>query len=445
MKLRPIDLPFVAVSLAAAAVLAYGFGHNLSPVTITKILTFFVVPALAAILGLAAIRLSRDAKLTLIAIGVAAVVAIYGYQAWMLWTPGAAQSDAEAPGKDFDRRDRRQVVLDMRAQGKDAYPSLLTKHFVEPMRTSSGSYYPLAGIPHVLTVHCNESGIYTTYHADEYGFNNPPGTWSLTPADAVLIGDSFVHGACVSDADSIAGHVRARLPATFNLGMGGRGPLIELGTFLEYAVPLRPRHVVWFYYDDNDLVNLAAERHVREFMAYLRSGEPHQKLMARRDELAAGQKDFIERELRAEAIEASRRQPLINQLMLRPLRERLGLNFAGIVDIPAGRDERRLLLPLLADILTVTRDKAATWGGTVTFVYLPDYGGLLYPGESSRPEVLETVRRLGIPVVDLTDPFRAHPDPLKALWFYPGSHYTPEGYRLVANHVLGAIHTGPTQ
>ena len=69
------------------------------------------------------------------------------------------------------------------------------------------------------TVHCNESGQYNIYDADEHGFNNPRGLHGQAPLQVALLGDSFTHGACVPREASVAGRVRAAFPATLNLGI----------------------------------------------------------------------------------------------------------------------------------------------------------------------------------------------------------------------------------
>ena len=37
--------------------------------------------------------------------------------------------------------------------------------------------FPLSGISNSKTIHCNESGYYSIYKSDRYGFNNPDYDW----------------------------------------------------------------------------------------------------------------------------------------------------------------------------------------------------------------------------------------------------------------------------
>lgn len=50
------------------------------------------------------------------------------------------------------------------------------------------------------------------------------------------------------------------MPRTLNLGMGGIGPLHELAILKEYGSVVRPKVVLWVYYEGNDLADLSHEK-----------------------------------------------------------------------------------------------------------------------------------------------------------------------------------------
>ena len=58
-----------------------------------------------------------------------------------------------------------------------------------------------------------------------------------------------------------------------SLASPGNGPLIELATLVEYAAPLEPRTVLWFYFEGNDLKNLTDEIESETLNRYL-TGPP---------------------------------------------------------------------------------------------------------------------------------------------------------------------------
>ena len=51
--------------------------------------------------------------------------------------------------------------------------------------------------------------------------------------------------------------------------MGGMGPLFQLALFREYIEPLRPKKVVWVFYEGNDLDDLSYESQYDRLRAYL--------------------------------------------------------------------------------------------------------------------------------------------------------------------------------
>ena len=50
--------------------------------------------------------------------------------------------------------------------------------------------------------------------------------------------------------------IRQHYPATINLGVSGDGPLTMLATLKEYVQFAKPRVVLWFFWEGNDLSDL---------------------------------------------------------------------------------------------------------------------------------------------------------------------------------------------
>jgi len=89
---------------------------------------------------------------------------------------------------------------------------------------------------------------------DRHGFRNAE---DLDTADVAVVGDSFIE-ATETPSDrtvtSVLGHLTNSTVA--NLGRGAYGPQQELIVLERYALPLRPRVVVWAFYEGNDLLDL---------------------------------------------------------------------------------------------------------------------------------------------------------------------------------------------
>ena len=117
-----------------------------------------------------------------------------------------------------------------------------------PNKDVSKKFWPLSGIQNRNTVYCNESGYWSTYHSDRYGFNNPDYIWDNEKFDYMLVGDSFTHGACVNRPDDIASVLRLLSnKSVLNLGYAAKGPLSEYATLREYIRP-NIKKIVWFYF-----------------------------------------------------------------------------------------------------------------------------------------------------------------------------------------------------
>lgn len=110
---------------------------------------------------------------------------------------------------------------------------------------------PLAPQPHSDLYLCNEGYGLVRYKSDRFGFRNPDQAWE-NDVDVVIIGDSFVHGACVEDADTIAAHLRPRFNV-LNLGTIGNNP-INYASIAKAIVPKIDAKfiVVVFYANDFD-------------------------------------------------------------------------------------------------------------------------------------------------------------------------------------------------
>ena len=147
-------------------------------------LTSTLYIAVAVVLALA-LMLPRPVRtklaLVLASLGTALFLAEVYFSATDLLPLEIRPNSAWEAGRPVDLRSRVAVVRDLRAQGVDAVPRVPGgNQFV--VSRSDGHVLPiLAGVSMATTVHCNESGQYTIYDADEHGFNNPRGLHGQGP------------------------------------------------------------------------------------------------------------------------------------------------------------------------------------------------------------------------------------------------------------------------
>jgi hypothetical protein len=421
----------------------------------------YYILAISVGLLLVSLRLEPDRRATLALSLLSIILSIYILE--LLLTLSAHSFNATTQtarmarelGVDFDMRDKFQVIADLKKQGICTSPSINAENLLEDtqnrtrrsMVTINGiETLPLTGIANRLTVYCNESGSYVMYESDEHGFHNPKGIWDAAHIDIVAVGDSFTQGFCVPSDKNAVALIRRHYPATLNLGAASNGPLTELATMKEYLPSLKPRIVLWFYFEGNDLVNLVREKQSPLLMSYLRENFT-QNLLHQQTEIDSALTAFVEAPSRTVAqtpeippLDRTVRRLLVELrgvIKLERLRSRLG--FSPVSTYEA--EESAANLELFEKILLQGKALVDTWGGKLYFIYLPEWLRYAYPNPArrNRDRVLTMVRLIGIPTVDLHPAFQVHGDPLALFPFRQDNHYNERGYRLVAEEVLRSI------
>jgi hypothetical protein len=416
-----------------------------------------ILPAALAALLLICLKLRSAIQLQAALITLSGIAVCYAAEIFLTRSQIPPSTAARRMGRPYDSRSMFEVVEDLKKRGVDAYPAVLPNALYtlrgRGLLINGIEILPLGGVADCETVYCNESGQFVTYHSDEYGFNNPKGIWTLGCLDVAVLGDSYAQGACVAQDRNIVALLRQRYPATLNLGMGGNGPLLELAGLKEFLPNLKPRIVLWLFYE-NDRANLEKEVTSSLLRHYL---EPsfQQGLVAKRD--------IVDQKLKETVIERARvakRWPLWmssidlgrNKFPLWMQDVIMGgdatwaarvLRLARLhsyIGYSANRTVKRSQAPdidrLLRRILEEARNTVASWGGRLYFVFIPSYRLLKHPGAPPlRNAVLELAQSLGIATIDLYSVFQVQPAPL-TLFPYPYAHYNEKGYGLAAKGIL---------
>ncbi len=431
-----------------------------------------------SILLLFSLRLPSHQKINLFVLFVASTTSVYASELLIESMPSShfapllpvmtaldrsdnKQRDAAALKRqwnvDIDTRSGGEFIAALRSRSVDAVPMISPSNQLlidQPDRSVKSAIsidgrelVPLGGVSRRLTVFCNEGGEWMSYTSDDHGFNNPNDVWSSGRLAVAALGDSFAHGYCVPADRNFVALIRQRHRPTLNLGMAGYGPMLALATLKEYLPRYEPRIVLWFYYEGNDLIDLERERRSPLLMNYLRDGFTQPQL-ARQEDLDRAILDQIPRvkaleETRRTAREANRRAAAVPDfLRLSQLRERLTLVGGTGADDTSITNPRGPNMNVLRQILLEAKTRTDRWGGKLIFVYLPEWARYTrYSSEtkSARDDVLNLVRRLAIPTVDIDAAFQAHGDPLSLFPFRKQGHYNEAGHRVVAEEVLRAL------
>lgn len=401
------------------------------------------LPCAISLGALFALRLGEERRLNIVVSGISVVIGLYLVEVLLSFYPHGS-----------DRRDKLPTpnpLVELKRKGLDVYP-------MDPARddaASNGTAVQSGPPPHGLTgaaltrtLFCFDGAKWVFYDSDEHGFNNPAGLWQPGRIQVVLLGDSFVHGWCVNQDQTIAAHLRRRFPKSLSLGQNGMGPLLMWATLKEYVTKLQPKTVAWVYFEGNDLQNLDSElRH--EFWQQYMNENFTQELLFKQDEVdrlwKQRQRANIEKAARKnpdldnprdKLSPRERRQPInwMVKLKLGNLRDLLGL----YISKPLGNFEA------LGTILGKAKSMVESWGGRLYFVYLPSnarFHGLSRFARLSdriKDSVLKVVRDYSIPIIDLTVIFWAAPSQ-RTLYDLANIHLSPEGYRVTAEAIAQRI------
>ncbi|HEY2918246.1 MAG TPA: hypothetical protein VGK77_04540, partial [Candidatus Binatia bacterium] len=289
------------------------------------IVLFICCPPVVASLVFASLRLSPASRVGLAMLCLSTVASLYAAEVLLRLSPllgtrvraattsvdGASAERkneirrlAEKFGVKFDTRDRIEVLMDAQARGIDAVPAVYPSALLEPqqggplksiIRINSAEVLPLGGISNKMSVLCNETGDYVFYQSDEHGFHNPKGLWNSARLDLAVVGDSFAHRFCVPSHQHFISLIRGHYPTTLSLGMGGYGPLLELATLKEFLPSLKPKIILWAYFEKNDLIELRNETRSPLLLQYLKP-DFRQGLISRQGEIDQALLGYVEKE-----------------------------------------------------------------------------------------------------------------------------------------------------
>ncbi len=397
---------------------------------------WMVIGGTGAVFHAAALFGPRAWRSTLAIVSVTLVASAYLFEVAIAYDwiePDAAQDAEEAAWRasvpNYDTRMKLEVLEAVRAEGQDAWPDIGQATLFGGLDVDGRRLVPVSGVATATTVYCNESGQRTIYVADEHGFNNPRGLYD-GPADVVIVGDSFAHGACVPPDEDVASQLRRlRSDLTIvSLGYGGAGPLTVQATLAEYARRLKPRDVFWLYYSGNDLRDTQLELTSDVLTRYLDDIDFTQNLWDARASFDPVLRAFIdakEAERRAAGPYVPPPVPLAPTLKLEQVRRLFGLKPFPDPHGPFARAAAQ------------TKARVERWGGRLHFVYVWNWPHEPTGERYRKEEVLAIVRGLGVPVIDTAVVLKD-----ATTQYYPspfGGHLTPTGYAALAEAMAAAL------
>ena len=299
--------------------------------------------------------------------------------------------------------------------------------------------FPLGGISNVETIYCNELGFFTIYKSDRYGFNNSDEVWEENIFDYLLLGDSFVHGACVENKFNISNNLKKLSQKNvINLGMSGNSPLINYASLKEYLDVNKTKRVIFVFTEDNDLEGLHFELQDKILLNYLIDKNFSQNLKVKQNQLneILYKKFNIEIEKELNISKKINYKPFIYFLKFYSLRTfTLDKFITKTKEQPNTYSEFENILNQMKIFL----DKNDI---NFYFVYLPSYSRFLYKKYNTikYAKVLNIIKKNQINLIDIyNDLLKDYPNK-KSLFALSGSgHLNRKGYQLVSEIIYEKI------
>ena len=386
--------------------------------TFLSIITFFI---------------NQKIKEYLVILGISLVFTLYAFEIFLNYKDIYSKEQLlkeriyeKKTGKKWDRRTSLKIYKDLKKINSDLVIGFSPNHY----KKKSNTIFPFSSISNSETLFCNENGYYVTYQSDRYGFNNPDEEWNKNEIEYLLVGDSFTHGSCVSRPNDIASVLRTLSnKSVLNLGYGGNGPLMEYAVLREY-LNQKVKKVFWFYFEGNDLKNLAYEKKNRILTNYLDNLNFTQNLKFRQNEINI---------LTIKSIEDVRKKKFKKKLMyfikLRNLRTSIISIFGAL---PFEPSTENIVQPEFKKILELTKNLIIKNNSELYFIYLPEYNRYKVKYDNTNYNLVKNiVEYLNIPFIDVhKELFENEPNPLQLFPFELSGHYNVEGYKKVAETIF---------
>ena len=341
----------------------------------------------------------------------------------------------KSTGKKFDRRSKLDVFYEKKKYDPHAVIDIPPSLF-----NNNKNLIPLAGISNSNTIFCNENGYFSSYLSDRYGFNNPDVEWDKKNIDYILLGDSFVQGACVDRPNDIASNLRKKNYNVLNFGYATNGPLLQLASLKEFR-PKNVKNVLWFFYEGNDLNDLEREKKSNILSNYLYDKNFSQNIKNKQDKV-----DSLSRSKFLEIEKINKKLSLKNNKLKYKLLKFVRLDKTkkilfkkdSLKNADSGIKKVEFDYVLFESILLEAKRVSEIDKSNFYFIYLPWYYRYERGIEAySYDKIKKIVINNNINFIDMNNLiFEKEKFPLKYFPFRRFGHYNEIGYLKVSNEII---------
>ena len=309
--------------------------------------------------------------------------------------------------------------------------------------------FPFSGISKSITPVCNETGKWSIIDTDRYGFNNLDKEWDKPYTHSIFVGDSFTHGACVSEKNNIVGQFKNLLNkdefGVINLGYLSNGPLLYYTTFKEYSKYITPKNVFFLYWEGNDLLNLFEEMKSDMLRKYIEDKNFSQKLIERQVEID----NFWEEKKIDKNVKKRTKNVLLKFLTFFHIREHIRMdkifkaNKERNNKVVSSKDSK-LIIKGFENIIINFKKEVEEKNGKFYFVYLPDHQRFKLDENQKKNhrrknEIIKIINKNNVDLIDISKEFEKLKNPYKYYPFERDGHYNEDGYEFIARNLYNFI------
>ena len=446
-----ISILFLTFSLLLLIYVFYRSEFYHSGTRFDYYLKYYVFTCVLVILSIISFFIGKETKTKLT---IALVSSIFGlYLIEIYFFIDSKQFRIWKSGVQYDTRTKYEIYSDLKKEDPNITAVVGPVHF---LKKNNQKIFPLSGVSNRKTILCNENGYFPIYQSDRYGFNNPDDEWHEEEIEFMIAGDSFAHGWCVNQSDTIAGNLRKLTKKRIiTLGQNGNGPLIEYASLREYLPLKKTKRVLWIHYEKDDvsgnnLQGLKLELNNEILSNYLKDQKFKQNLHLRQNEVDLIVEDEL---IKQEKVfqESGRtykltRYSLGKFLKLFSLRDLIKVSIHNFSRKSSSRSVQ-IINPDFKKIIKLAKNFVEQNGSEFYFVYAPEnyrYRIKLNNDKTQRlhdyKKVIDYINSLNIPIIDLQqDVFQKHKDPLSLFPWRNDVHYTVDGYKLVSEVIFNKI------
>ncbi len=308
----------------------------------------------------------------------------------------------------------------------------------------------LSGISNSRTINCNESGQYSIYQSDRYGFNNPDSEYDKLDFEYLLIGDSFVMGDCVNRPDDMASKLRSLInfeSGVLSFGYPKTGILHQYAILREYPIS-NVKNLIIFFFEGNDFQDLAFEKNLKIYREYLEDYKFSQNIKKRKHSVdKIMREDFLKllekrkkpfKDYFFEFLKISNTRKLIFSLSQKDEFEKIReANFENLKKFLNEKEDINDLSYLFEHILQRMINIFEDQDTNYYLAYLPQYERYSKNYNNPSLEIVKKITKdLNIKFIDIhSEVFIHEPDYLKLFPKVKRNHYSEYGYELISNHI----------